>query len=119
MADRSRGLAQYFRYVRIGATRIEAQASDDGVRPVAFRNPNGSFVVVLASDGARTMAVRGLPPGRYRASYTTAKETGRELPPLDSDGSLSVTLPSAGILTIRQETTPLASINAPRNGTFA
>jgi hypothetical protein len=119
MADRSRGLAQYFRYVRIGAKRIEARSSDDGVKPVAFKNVNGSFVVVLASDSARTMTVRGLPPGRYRASYTTAKETGREMPPLDSGGSLSVTLPSAGILTIHQEISALGSLTAPARRSFA
>jgi O-glycosyl hydrolase len=119
MADRSRGLAQYFRYVRIGAKRIEARSSDDGVKPVAFKNVNGSFVVVLASDSARTMTVRGLPPGRYRASYTTAKETGREMPPLDSGGNLSVTLPSAGILTIHQEISVLGSLTAPAKRNFA
>ena len=103
MGDRTRGLAQYFRYVRIGATRIDARSSDGDVKPTAFRNADGTFVVVLASDEAGPMAVRGLPPGRYLASYTTARETGRELPPTVSNGTISVRLPAAGIMTIRQE----------------
>src|SRR5688572_15531940 len=45
MSERSRGLAQYFRYVRIGATRLDAQSSDDAVKPTAFRNADGTFVV--------------------------------------------------------------------------
>ena len=47
--------------------------------------------------------MRGLQAGRYMASYTAADETGRELPPLISDGTIAVTLPAAGIMTIRQE----------------
>lgn len=103
MADRTRGLAQYFRHVRMGAIRLEARSDEGGVKPTAFRNADGSFVVVLASDKARTMTVRGLPPGRYLASYTTSTETGRELPRLVSKGAIAVTLPAAGIITIRSE----------------
>ena len=102
MASRTRGLAQYFRHVRLGATRLEARSSHGGIKPTAFRNADGTFVVVLASDSARTMTVRGLPAGRYLASYTTAKETARQLPPLVSDGTIAVTLPAEGIITIRQ-----------------
>ena len=102
LAERSRGLAQYFRYIRLGATRIDARSSDDAVKPTAFRNADGTFVVVLASDEAGPMTVRGLPAGRYIASYTTAQETARELPLIVSNGTISVTLPAAGIMTIRQ-----------------
>lgn len=103
MGDRTRKLAQYFRYVRMGATRLEARSNARGVKPTAFRNTDGTFVVVLASDRERTMSVRGLPAGRYVASYTTATETGRELSPLVSNGTIAVTLPAEGIMTIRQE----------------
>ena len=104
MAKRSRGLAQYFRYVRLGATRIEARSSDDAVKPTAFRNADGTFVVVLASHKAGPMSVRGLPAGRYVVSYTTERETARELPPIVSYGTIAVTLPAGGFMTIRQET---------------
>ena len=82
---------------------MEARSDEGGVKPTAFRNVNGSFVVVLASDKARTMTVRGLPAGRYLATYTTAKDTGRLLPPLISDGTIAVKLPAAGVITIRSE----------------
>jgi O-glycosyl hydrolase len=103
LAQRSRGLAHYFRHVRLGAVRIEARSGDDDVKPTAFRNRDGTFVVVLASKKPGPMTVRGLPAGRYLASYTTAHETARELPPILSQGTISVTLPAAGIMTIRQE----------------
>ena len=103
MADRTRRLAQYFGYIRFGAKRIEARSSRVSIKPTAFRNANGTFVVVLDSDRPATINVRGLPAGRYAVSYTTPEETGRELPPLLSDGTISVTLPDAGIMTIRQE----------------
>ena len=103
MGDRTRLLAQYFRHVRMGATRLEARSGEGGVKPTAFRNADGTFVVVLASDRARAMTVRGLPAGRYIATYTTAKETGRALPPLVSNGAIAVKLPAAGVITIRSE----------------
>jgi O-glycosyl hydrolase len=105
MGDRTRGLAQYFRYIRHGATRIGARSSESAVKPTAFRNTDGTFVVVLASKEAGTMTVRGLPAGRYLASYTTAHESGRQLPPLVSDGTITVNLPAAGIMTVRQDRT--------------
>jgi hypothetical protein len=71
------------------------------VRPTAFRNTDGTFVVVINADTAGTVTVRGLPAGRYIASYTTARETARALPPIVSDGPLKVALPAAGIMTIR------------------
>ena len=101
MASRTRGLAQYFRYVRMGAIRIEARSNNDRVRPTAFRNVDGTFVVVLNAEKSGTMTVRGLPAGRYLASYTTARETARPLTPIVSDGALKVRLPAAGIMTIR------------------
>jgi hypothetical protein len=103
ISERSRGLAHYFRYVRLGATRVEARSSDDAIKPTAFRNADGTFVVVLASHEAGPMSVRGLPAGRYTVSYTTEQETARELPPIISDGTIAVRLPAAGIMTIRQE----------------
>jgi hypothetical protein len=49
------------------------------------------------------MTVRGLPAGRYIASYTTEQEADRKLAPIISNGTISVALPAAGIMTIRQE----------------
>jgi hypothetical protein len=103
MGARTRLLAQYFRHVRMGAIRLEARSDEGGVKPTAFRNVDGSFVVILASDRARTMTVRGLPAGRYLATYTTARDTSRGLPPLVSNGTIAVKLPAAGVITIRSE----------------
>jgi hypothetical protein len=114
MGNRTRELAQYFRYIRFGATRIGARSSQDGVRPTAFRNANGTFVVVLDSEKAGTIVVRDLPAGNYVATYTTATETGRKLPTIVSNGTISVSLPAPGIMTISQDPANRAAAAKPR-----
>jgi hypothetical protein len=104
MAARTRILAQYFRYIRFGAQRIEAHADRSELKPVAFRNTDGTYVVVVQVESAGTFRVRGVPPGRYYVRYTTNQETGRELPPLMADGkAISAQLPAPGTVTFYQK----------------
>lgn len=74
--SRTRFLKQYFRHVRLGATRIGAASGNATVKVVAFRNQDARVVVVLRTSGATTVAVRGLPPGTYGAFWTTASQSG-------------------------------------------
>lgn len=106
MADRTRGLAQYFRYIRFGAVRLGATASRGDVLPVAFRNTDGGIVVVVQAKDAGNITVLGLPPGTYGARYTTEVETARELPgtTVFAGGSLVGRLPAAGIITFFRKT---------------
>ena len=104
MAERTRILAQYFRYIRFGAQRIEAHANRSELKPVAFRNTDGTYVVVVRAESAGMFTVRGVPPGRYYVRYTTDQETGRELPPLMADGkAISAQLPAPGTVTFYQK----------------
>ena len=94
---------QVFRYVRPGAVRIGAVSSDASVRPLAFRNANGSAVIVGWSDGATTFMVRDLPAGRYGINYsTTHGKYNEELPEVEiSDGGVvQVPMPAAGVVTV-------------------
>jgi hypothetical protein len=62
MGRRTAALAQYFKFIRRGATRIGAQSDRSGSKAVAFRNANGTYVVVVNADRAGPVSVQGLPP---------------------------------------------------------
>jgi len=105
MAERTRGLAQYFRFIRAGAIRIGATSSSSDILPVAFRNPDGSTVVVAQARNSATIKTIGLPAGAYGLRYTTNLETGRELPMvrLGRDEALTVRIPASGVITFHQK----------------
>jgi hypothetical protein len=108
MGERTRGLAQYFRFVRAGAVRIGATSNTPDVLPVAFRNQDGSDVVVARSTKAGTIKVVGVPGGTYGMRYTTDLDTGRELPAVTvaAGQPLFATLPAPGIVTIYRKKVP-------------
>ena len=105
MAERTRGLAQYFRFVRAGAVRIGAMSSNSDVLPVAFRNPDGTSVVVANAAKPASMKVVGMPAGSYGVRYTTELETGRELPSvtISAGQPLLATVPGPGVMTLYQK----------------
>jgi Glycosyl hydrolase family 30 beta sandwich domain len=105
MAARTSGLAQYFRFLRAGAVRLGATSNRTDRLPVAFRNPNGAHVVVVQARSAGTITVVGLPAGSYGLRYTTATETGSELPPvhIGAGRSLAAHLPAPGVITVYQK----------------
>ena len=102
-ADDTRLNKQYFRYVRMGAKRIGASASGAiGVRPTAFINTDGGYVVVVDTDGADNIAISGLPDGRYRVSYELENGGGESLPDpiVATQGKLTTSIPAGGVLTV-------------------
>lgn len=117
LRDDSRLNAQYFRYVRLGAQRVEARSSDQGdVAPLAFVNRNGAAVLVLASKRpVRALTIRGLPPGRYRASYAREGETV-QLPALyevAAGQALSMDIPGEAVISLfdLRASPPFASVD--------
>lgn len=99
--SRTRALQQYFRYVRIGATRVGAVSTDsERVRPVAFTNVGGAPVVVLHASGEGTFAISGLRAGTYRV--TTSDPTTAALPDATTaaDGTLRISAPREAIITV-------------------
>lgn len=108
LGARARYLPQYFRFVRRGAVRIGAESDDGAFDPLAFVHPSrGATVVVKASRGGR-LAIRGLPPGVYAVSYTTARERAVAGPPrrVEAGGDLPLSLPEAGVLTVQAASGP-------------
>ncbi len=93
---------QYFQNVRFGAQRVGASAPRS-VRPSAFVNPDGSFVVIADVDHAMNLTIRGAPGGAYRARYVLADgklvTLGEPIVP-DADGALYVRMPGKGIIAI-------------------
>ncbi|HEY3738846.1 MAG TPA: glycoside hydrolase family 30 beta sandwich domain-containing protein, partial [Bryobacteraceae bacterium] len=59
-------LAQAAKFVRPGAVRIDSTSGAGGLLSVAFRNPNGSMVVIVLNTGASAsdFAVAASPGGR-------------------------------------------------------
>lgn len=105
MATRTRELAQYFRFVRAGAVRIGATSNDVDNKAVAFKNANGTHVVIVQGNRPATISVAGLPAGAYGVRYTTAAETGRDLAAIrvEADQALTTQLPAKGVITVHQQ----------------
>jgi Glycosyl hydrolase family 30 beta sandwich domain/Repeat of unknown function (DUF5648) len=115
-APNSALLAQFFRYVRMGAVRIAARSPEADVVPVAFVNPNGTQVLVVKTGegrGSRTLVISGLAPGLYGVRTTTYAGTATDLPDATpaADGTLTVTL-GEGITTFHGKAAPPPSVAA-------
>jgi hypothetical protein len=95
-------LRQYFRYVGLRAVRVAAQTSDSSFAPVAFRNANGKYVVVVKASAGGTFTVGGLPAGTYGIDYTTATDYMHPLADvtITSAQALSASIPTTGVLTV-------------------
>ncbi|MGB6037713.1 MAG: T9SS type A sorting domain-containing protein [Cryomorphaceae bacterium] len=63
-------LRQYFKFIRPGAIRIQADVTDGEIDPVAFVNLDGSQVVVVKAEAGDSVVVNGLNPGTYNIKYT-------------------------------------------------
>ena len=103
MGSRTRFLAQYFRYVRRGAVRVEASSQDSQLDPLAFVNADGRFVVVIKARAGRQFTISGLPPGSYAISYTTDDEYGAEgarQTIISGEDVVAATIPGSGVLTV-------------------
>jgi hypothetical protein len=102
IADKSRYVRQYTRYIRPGAVRIKADSSESAVGPVAFVNADGRTVVVMKTGVGRTFTIRGLPPGTYGIKYTTEAEYDVDLPDeaVGADRTLATAIPAPGVISI-------------------
>ena len=95
-------LRQYFRFIRKGAVRIQANTTNWAFDPVAFINTNGDYVVVVKTQTNGTLAVQGLPAGTYGIKYTTTQEYNVDLPDvaLSTGQQLDTNMPGVGVMTI-------------------
>lgn len=103
--EQARFLKLYFRYVRRDAVRVAATSSDGSLDPLAFQNTDGSLVVVVKAEKGADFSVGGLPPGAYRARYSTEDENdvdgGRTVVP--EGGLVTTRIPARGVLTIHRD----------------
>jgi hypothetical protein len=102
LGSRTKFLRQYFRYVLPGAVRIGAGSSDVNFDPLAFKNPDGRFVVVLKAAAGGSFQIQGLPAGRYGIYYTTAEQYNVLQLGINllAGQSLSGSIPAAGVVTV-------------------
>jgi len=65
VSSRLWALANYARYIRPGAARIDAASSDGNMMTTAYRNTDGSFVIVIDNHNTttKTAAITGLSGG--------------------------------------------------------
>jgi hypothetical protein len=101
-ASRTPYLAQYFRYVRQGATRLGASTSDNAFDPVAFANADGRQVVVIKAERASSLVVRGLTPGSYEVTHTTAAGAGVSAgrATVAAGEQIRIQMPGRGVVTV-------------------
>jgi hypothetical protein len=101
-AKMTKYLRQYFRFVGLRAVRVGAASADARFAPVAFRNANGKYTVVVKTSAGGSFTVGGLPAGTYAIDYTTAADYMKSLPDVTISGSqsISTSIPDVGVLTI-------------------
>lgn len=95
-------LRQYFRFVGLRAVRVGATSADARFAPVAFRNANGKYTVVVKASAGGSFSVGGLPAGTYAIDYTTAADYMKSLNDvtITSSQSINTAIPDAGVITI-------------------
>ncbi|MFI7613756.1 glycoside hydrolase [Nonomuraea terrae] len=88
-------LAGYSRFVRPGAVRLEARAADPALKVSAFRNPDGSRVVVALNTGTAPITWQGV---HGRATAYVTDEAGSMTP--SPVKARTATLPPRALTTI-------------------
>jgi len=104
MGSKSRYLSQYFKYVRLGAVRIGAASGDSRFDPLAFRNANGKFTVVVKASSSGSMTVLGIPAGQYGVVWTTGSQTAATTGDIQVSAATgaTITIPAEGVITLFQ-----------------
>lgn len=102
IASRMKFLRQYFKFIRRGAVRIDAQSGNANFNPLAFINPDGKYVVPVASLAAGSFTLTGLPAGRYGIKYTTGARYDVDLVDqvIGTGGVITTSIPAAGVITV-------------------
>ena len=104
LGSRAKLLRQYFLFVRFGAQRIGTASGDARFAPLAWRNTNGKFVVVVKAIAGGSFQVRQLPAGTYGIKYTTPSHYDVDLADvvITTGGLVPANIPDAGVITIYQ-----------------
>ena len=88
IADKTKYLQHYIRYIKPGAVRISAVTptcndnQDDTIcttiNPLAFINPDGTYAVIIKTNSVnQAFTISGLPAGLYGITYTYGTTAGQ------------------------------------------
>jgi hypothetical protein len=127
MTNDTKFLRQYFKFIRPGAVRIDAQTTDANFDPVAVINspsnavlPGGWVTVVKAATGG-SFDILGLPAGTYGIKYTTYGGYNVDLPDqsIAANQALSTAIPALGVISIySKKLAPSATATVPTTVTL-
>lgn len=102
IGSRTKFLRQYFKFIKPGAVRFQANSNNSAFDPLTFVNPDGKYVVVVKTSQGGSMSINGLKPGVYGLKYTTNSQYNVDLPDVNvgAGQSLSASIPAKGVITI-------------------
>ncbi|RMF58472.1 MAG: hypothetical protein D6748_08615 [Calditrichaeota bacterium] len=102
---RTHYLRLYFHYIHRGAHRIGAVTNNPDFDPLAFKNPDGSLVVVIRCFTPGKLSLEHLPEGTYGIVYCGHKRYNVSLPDfyLQAGTALETSVPRSGVITIYQK----------------
>lgn len=70
LMKRTKYLQHYYQYIRSGAVMKGVINANSNFTGLPFRNPNGTYAVVIKAMAGGTITVTGLPAGTYGIRYT-------------------------------------------------
>lgn len=99
---KTRLIRQYFKYVRPGARRIQADTTNAVLDPIAFINTDNQYVVVIKADSAGEFTVQNLPAGTFGVFYTTSAKFDAQGTNIEvvAGQPVKASIPAAGVITI-------------------
>jgi hypothetical protein len=102
LRPKTRILQQYYRHIRAGAIRIEADSTNQAMDPIAFINADGRYVTIVLANSAGSVTIEHLPPGVYGISYSTPDASDVRLPDaaLSTGQAITTAIPAPGVLTV-------------------
>ncbi|KAK4553552.1 hypothetical protein LTR86_009348 [Recurvomyces mirabilis] len=97
--------AMWSRYIRPGAQSIGVSGSPSGVVTGAFKNTDGSIVVIFTNSGSTSQTIKtsfaGSTPTAASAWVTANGKTFASTAATLSGGAVSVAVPSKGVVTVK------------------
>jgi hypothetical protein len=102
LSPKTRLMRQYYKYVRPGARRVQADTTNDALDPIAFINSDNQYAVVVKAESAGDFTIQNLPAGTYGSFYTTSAEFDTQAPNVELvvGEPLKASIPAAGVITV-------------------
>ena len=95
-------LSQLFSRVRLGAQRLGINYNDDKLTPVAFINPDNTYVFAVNSADTTDIDISGLPVGDYKLTHASFNGALTSPTSIQFDGNAQTITAARGLTTIYQ-----------------